>query len=81
MRDDPFDTAFFREQREKRKEQAKEQSAIRRWFGFGLLATFILVVLNLLIYGAIVAVVLWVALTLLQHFDVLVLAAVALGVA
>ena len=71
MNDDPFDSQFFREQREKHRERAKEQSAIRRWFGFGLLATLVIVVLNLLFYGGLVAVVLWVALTILQHFGVL----------
>lgn len=79
MKDDPFDSPFFREQREKHKERAKEQSAIRRWFGFGLAATLVIIVLNLLIYGAVVAVVLWVVLTILQHFGVLMLAPVALG--
>ena len=71
MNDDPFDSAFFNEQREKHRERAKEQSAIRRWFGFGLLATLVIVAINLLVYGAVVAVVLWVALTILQHFGVL----------
>ena len=80
MNDDPFDSQFFREQREKHRERAKEQSAIRRWFGFGLLATLVIVVLNLLFYGGLVAVVLWVALTILQHFGVLMLAPAALGV-
>lgn len=80
MKGDPFDSAFFNEQREKHRERAKENSTIRRWFGFGLLATLVLVVLNLLVYGAVVAVVLWVALTILQHFGVLMLAPAALGV-
>ena len=79
MDDDPFDSPFFNEQREKHKERVKEQSVIRRWFGFGLAATLVLVVINLLIYGALVAVVLWVALTILQHFGVLVLTPFALG--
>lgn len=38
-----------------------------------LLLTIVVVALNLLFYGALAAVVLWVALTLLQHFGVLML--------
>lgn len=74
MRDnDPFDSEFFRNAEQDHKERLKEQSAIRRWFGFGLAAALVILVINLLAYGAIVAVVLWVALTILQHFDVLML--------
>ena len=74
-RDDPFDSQFFREQREKNREWAKENSRLRRWFGFGIVATLVIIALNLLVYGAIVAVVLWVALTILQHFGVLAIVA------
>ena len=74
MRDDPFDTAFFREQREKREREREENAGLfRRVFGWGLAAAVVLVVLNLLIIVATVAVVLWVALTILQHFGVLML--------
>ena len=69
MTDDPFSP--FQEAEEKHKERAKEKSMIRRVFGFGLLATVVVIALNLVIYGAIVAVVLWVGLTILQHFGVL----------
>ena len=71
MNDDPFSSDFFQEAEEKHKEHVKENSVIRRVFGFGLLATVVVLVLNLVIYGAIVAVVLWVALTVLKHFGVL----------
>lgn len=62
------------QRREERKERIKDESSFRRLFGFGLLAGVVLLLLNLLVIGAVIAVVLWVALTILQHFGVLMLA-------
>lgn len=73
MRDnDPFDSRFFREQQEKREEEIKENAGLfRRVFGWGLAAAIVGLVIQLVVLGAAVAVVLWVAMTILQHFGVL----------
>ncbi len=69
--DDPFDSQFFHDQREELKEDA---GLFRRVFGWGMAAAIVGFVLQLVVLGATVAVVLWVALTILQHFSVLMIA-------
>lgn len=77
--DDPFDSPFFRKQRERREERRKENAGLfRRIFGWGVLAVLVSIVIQLLLVGAVVAVILWVALTILQHFGVLMIFGVGL---
>jgi hypothetical protein len=59
---DPFDDDFF---------DGGVGPSTGKMLAAGVVATILSLVLSVVFYGAIVAVVLWVALTVLEHFGVL----------
>ena len=60
--DDPFDDDFF---------DGGVGPSLGKLFAGGLVATILSLVLSVVFYGAVAAVVLWVGLTIAEHFGVL----------